>query len=127
MSHGDWMASTSLSAREKWWITKAWNRRAEKVARKFTARKHYLVKRVEAMEDKARETSRYILLLRRGMLGEITVLIHNDEHDEGATSAGDVASGARGAQPLDDDEMTSKVSASSGHGSTARRARYWRC
>ena len=85
------------------------------------------MKRVGAMEDKARETSRYILLLRRGMLGEITVLIHNDEHDEGATSAGDVASGARGAQPLDDDEITPKVPASSGHGSTARRARYWRC
>ena len=90
MSHGDWMASTSLSAREKWWITKAWNRRSEKVARKFTARKHYLVKRVEAMEDKTRETSRYILLLRHGMWGEITVLVHNDEHDEGGTSAGEV-------------------------------------
>ena len=79
MARGEWMASTVLSDRDKQIISRAWFRHDESLGKKFTARRFYLGHRITELKVRVQAYAVLILRLRKGMLGDITELLHADD------------------------------------------------
>ena len=73
------MASTVLSDRDKRIISRAWFRRDERLGKKFTARRFYLSHRITELKARVRADAGFIFRLRKGLLGDITELLHADD------------------------------------------------
>ena len=79
MARGEWMASTVLSDRDKRIISRAWFRRDERLGKKFTARRFYLSHRITELKARVQADAVFIFRLRKGLLGDITELLHADD------------------------------------------------
>ena len=79
MARGEWMASTVPSDRDKRIISRAWFRRDESLGKKFTARRLYLGYRITELKARVQADAVLIFRLRKGLLGDVTELLHADD------------------------------------------------
>ena len=85
LSRAAWMESTTLTAREKRGLTRAWIRREARVNKQLQNHKAYLKRRAVEMEERVRRLDKDILRLRRGLLtGVEDLLLDEDKVENGS-------------------------------------------
>ena len=102
------MASTIRSDRDKPDVTRTWNRREEKVAKRLTHQRCYIGKCVNRLKARVKTNADFIFQLRKYLFRNITELLHTA--DECLVSGGDGGGAEAGEHPTGKDALPLEAS-----------------
>ena len=119
------MASTIRSDRDKPDVTRTWNRREEKVAKRLTHQRCYIEKCVNRLKARVKTNADFIFQLRKYLFRNITELLHTA--DECLVSGGDGGGAEAGEHPTGTTHSPRRPVPRSAVGCSHKRWRSRRC